>query len=98
MQAGTATSRRRTCRLRPTFKGVMRWRMKDLPDLAMRCRFAGSQAVARPPSAVPAGVPAGLLAQPQPDRAAVEVPQEEGPEPLAQDIRGDAGGRGGGAG
>ena len=27
-------------RPRRTFKGVMRWRMKDPPDLAMRCRFA----------------------------------------------------------
>src|SRR5512135_2743470 len=40
MQAGTATSRRRKCRLWPPFKGVMRWRMKDPPDLAMRWRFA----------------------------------------------------------
>src|SRR5512135_3150650 len=32
-QVGTATSRRRNCRLRPPFKGVMRWRMKDPPNL-----------------------------------------------------------------
>ena len=50
------------------------------------------------PSAVPAGAAAGLLAQPEPDRAAVEVPEEEGAEPLAQDVRGDAGGGGRGAG
>ena len=50
------------------------------------------------PSGVPAGAAAGLFAQPEPDRAAVEVPQEEGPEPLAQDVRGDAGGGGGRAG
>jgi len=43
VQTGTATSRRRKCRLRPTFKWVMRWRMKDPPDLAMRCRFASTQ-------------------------------------------------------
>ena len=40
MQAGTATSRRRRCRLRPTFKGVMRCRMESPSDEAMRCRFA----------------------------------------------------------
>ena len=39
-QVGTATSRRRNCRLRPPFKGVMRWRMKDPPNLAMRWRIA----------------------------------------------------------
>ena len=44
------------------------------------------------------GAAAGLLAEPEPDRAAVEVPEEEGVEPLAQDVRGDAGGGGGGAG
>src|SRR4051812_26953047 len=50
------------------------------------------------PSPVPAGAAAGVLAEPEPDRAAVEVPQEEGPEPLARDVRGDAGGGGRGAG
>ena len=40
-QLGAATSRRRNCRLRPPFKGVMRWRMKDPPNLAMRWRIAG---------------------------------------------------------
>ena len=39
-------------RPRRTFKGVMRWRMKDPPDLAMRCRFAisneGSDAAISP--------------------------------------------------
>ena len=50
------------------------------------------------PSGVPAGAAAGVLAEPEPDRAAVEVPEEEGPEPLAQDVRGDAGGGGGRAG
>jgi hypothetical protein len=40
VQAGTATSRRRRCRLRPTFKGVMRCRMESPSDEAMRCRFA----------------------------------------------------------
>ena len=44
MQAGTATSRRRRCRLRPTFKGVMRCRMESPSDEAMRCRFATSDA------------------------------------------------------
>ena len=29
---GTPASRGRTCRPRPTFMGVMRWRKKDLPD------------------------------------------------------------------
>src|SRR5512135_1540644 len=43
-QVGTATSRRRNCRLRPPFKGVMRWRMKDPPNLAMRWRIAPSEA------------------------------------------------------
>src|SRR5512135_2743254 len=38
--ARTDTSRRRTCRFRPTFVGVMRWRKKDPPELAMRCRLA----------------------------------------------------------
>src|SRR5512135_454769 len=38
--ARTDTSRRRTCRFRPTFVGVMRWRKKDPPELAMRCRRA----------------------------------------------------------
>ena len=42
VQAGTATSRRRRCRLRPTFKGVMRCRMESPSDEAMRCRFADS--------------------------------------------------------
>ena len=50
------------------------------------------------PSGVPPGAAAGLLAEPEPDRAAVEVPEEEGVEPLARDVRGDAGGGGGGAG
>src|SRR4051812_25988663 len=49
-------------------------------------------------SGVPPGAVAGLLAEPQPDRTAMEVPEEEGAEPLAQDVRGDAGGGGGGAG
>src|SRR5512135_2423285 len=40
VRAGTATSRRGTCRLWLTFRGVMRWRLKDPPELAMRCRFA----------------------------------------------------------
>ena len=40
VQAGTATNRHRRCRLRPTFKGVMRWRMKDPSELAMHCRLA----------------------------------------------------------
>src|SRR3982751_5802278 len=54
--------------------------------------------VGRPPG-VPVGAAAGVLAQPEPDRAAVEVPAEEGVEPLARDIRGDAecGGRGAGS-
>src|SRR4051812_35283235 len=50
------------------------------------------------PSAVPVGAAAGVFAEPEPDRAALEVPEEEGPEPLAQDVRGDAGGGGRGAG
>src|SRR5512142_3051706 len=41
--ARTDTSRRRTCRFRPTFVGVMRWRKKDPPELAMRCRLAIEQ-------------------------------------------------------
>src|SRR3954454_13540281 len=46
------------------------------------------------PSGVPPGAVAGLLAEPEPDRAAVAVPAEDGVESLAQDIRGDAGGGG----
>src|SRR5512135_1036192 len=38
--ARTDISRCRTCRFRPTFVGVMRWRKKDPPELAMRCRIA----------------------------------------------------------
>ena len=44
------------------------------------------------------GAAAGVFAELEPDRAAVEVPQEEGVEPLARDVRGDAGGGGRGAG
>src|SRR3982750_698918 len=47
------------------------------------------------PSGVPPGAVAGLLAEPEPDRAAVAVPAEGGVESLAPDIRGDAGGGGG---
>src|SRR5512144_2192213 len=36
----TATSPRRQWRFSPTFLGVMRWRTKDAPDYAMRCRSA----------------------------------------------------------
>ena len=54
MQAGTATSRRRRCRLRPTFKGVMRCRMESPSDEAMRCRFAQAMGC---PEAPPAAGP-----------------------------------------
>src|SRR3954467_3922620 len=49
--------------------------------------------MAGPPPGVPPGAVASLLAQPEPDRAAVEVSQEEGLHPLASDVRGHAGGR-----
>src|SRR3954470_16963164 len=54
--------------------------------------------MAEGPSPVPAGAGARLFAEPEPDRAAVEVPQGGGVEPLARDVRGDAGGGGGRAG
>src|SRR3954470_7445868 len=54
--------------------------------------------MAEGPSPVPAGAGARLFAEPEPDRAAVEVPQGGGVEPLARDARGDAGGGGGRAG
>jgi hypothetical protein len=36
----TRSHDRRTWRLRPTFRGVMRRRLKDTPDSPMSCRFA----------------------------------------------------------
>src|SRR5262245_9471362 len=42
-EAGTATSRRRKCRVRPTFITARRWRKHDLPDSTMYCRFAAIQ-------------------------------------------------------
>src|SRR5262249_27782294 len=41
---------------------------------------------------VPPGAAAGLLAEPEPDRATVEVAAGEGVHPVAQDVRGDGGG------
>ena len=41
--ARTDTSRRRQCRFRPTFVGVMRWRKNDPPNETMRCRFAPTE-------------------------------------------------------
>jgi hypothetical protein len=38
----TATNPRGKWRFSPTFRGVMRWRTKDAPDHAMRCRLAGN--------------------------------------------------------
>jgi transposase len=69
-----------------------------LPRQCEVLQQAGGEGVAVPASSVPPGVPAGLLAQLEPDRAAVEVPAEEGAEPLARDVRGDAGCGGRGAG
>src|SRR5207244_5866490 len=42
--------------------------------------------------------PAGLLAEPEPDRAAVEVPAQGSVADLARELREDAGGGGRGAG
>src|SRR5271157_2723570 len=49
VQGGTDTSWRRMCRFRPPFVGVMRWRKKLPPNLAISCRFAAHlQPDARP--------------------------------------------------
>ena len=39
---GTATNPRGKWQFSPTFRGVMRWRTKDAPDYAMRCRLAST--------------------------------------------------------
>src|SRR5512135_2828246 len=69
-----------------------------LPGPCQVLQQAGGEGVVGQPSAVPPGVLAGLLAQSEPDRAAVEVFAEDGAEPVAQDVRGDAGGGGRGVG
>ena len=44
---GTDTNWRAMCRFRPTFVGVMRWRKKLPPTLAISCRFATWQELFR---------------------------------------------------
>src|SRR5262249_44524726 len=55
-------------------------------------RLAGGQGVAAAAPRVRAGAIAHVLTEPEPDRAAVEVPAPAGVEPVAPVVRGDAGG------
>src|SRR3954468_18990113 len=76
-------------------------RHREVPPLPGQCEVlqqAVREGVAGEAPGVPLGAAAGVLAEPEPDRAAVEVLEEEGAEPLARDVRGDAGCGGRGAG
>ena len=64
-----------------------------VPGQRRLLRQAGGQGVVEASPGVPPGAGAAVLAEREPDRAAVEVPEAEGVEPVAPDVRGDAGRR-----
>ena len=55
----TATNPRGKWWFGPTFLEVMRWRTRDAPDLAMRCRMATLQGATRLEPSDKAGIPPG---------------------------------------
>jgi transposase len=76
-------------------------RDREVPAVPGQCEVrqqAVREAVAGGTSPVPVGVSPGLFAEPEADRAAVEIPEEEGIPTLAQDVRGVAECGGGSAG